>query len=219
VTTDFAPRGGPYAARLTHVTVGCERVALWRVADLEAHVDRDALLRGEDAPEPPYWAHLWSGARLLAAAVPARPRRVLEVGCGLGLPSLVAARRGAWVLATDREQAPLAFVRASARANGVTTLHVAAADVRDVVLRRRVDLVLLAEVLYDRSVFADVVTTLDRVLAPGGEVLIADGRRIDTSAFWAATGAHFDCRTADFVMMEEGFPVRIRLARLTRRRA
>ena len=70
------------------------RVTLWQVDDLERYVDRRALLAGDDPEEPPYWAHLWSGARVLADAVPARPGRTIELGCGLGLPGLTAARRG-----------------------------------------------------------------------------------------------------------------------------
>src|SRR5262245_63915601 len=86
-----------YDARLTTVAVGADEMLLWQVADLERHVDRAALLGGIDPPEPPYWAHLWSGAAVLAGVVPAQAGTVLEIGCGLGLPGLVAARRGARV--------------------------------------------------------------------------------------------------------------------------
>src|SRR5262249_57488487 len=44
-----------FDARLAHVDVGSERVALWQVDDLERHVDRRALLADDDAPDPPYW--------------------------------------------------------------------------------------------------------------------------------------------------------------------
>ena len=77
---------GDFDAALTHARVGDTTVALWRVAALERHVDRAALLSADEPPEPPYWAHLWSGAAVLAAAVPRDARRVLELGCGLGLP-------------------------------------------------------------------------------------------------------------------------------------
>lgn len=218
MTTEVAPRAGALRARLGHVRVGRDRIALWQVADLDAHVDRGALLRGDHAAEPPYWAHLWSGARLLAAAVPPRAGRVLELGCGLGLPALTAARRGATVIATDRETAPLAFVRASARAGGLDALRVAAADFRDVAFTTPFDLVLLAEVLYDRGAFEPLVRTLDRVLGPHGEALLADGGRIDTAAFYACLDAGgFVWSAAEFVATEEGFPVRIRLARVNRR--
>ena len=36
-----------YLAVLSHVPVGADRVALWRVADLERHIDRAALRKSE----------------------------------------------------------------------------------------------------------------------------------------------------------------------------
>src|SRR2546426_1808678 len=97
-------RIGDFDAVLERVSVGDASVALWRVAALERHLDGAALLAAADVPEPPYWAHLWSGAVVLAAAVPRRgARTVLELGCGLGLPGLTAACRGARVTFVDRE--------------------------------------------------------------------------------------------------------------------
>ncbi|MCO7196015.1 methyltransferase, partial [Pseudonocardia sp. McavD-2-B] len=82
---------------------------LLRPADPEA-VAFDPVAVGEGVEElhPPHWARLWPSGRALATALDdAGPdllagRSVLELGCGLGLPSLVAARAGAHpVLATD----------------------------------------------------------------------------------------------------------------------
>jgi len=176
-----------YEARLTSVRAGDDAVALWQVADLERHVDRRALL-ADDAPEPPYWAHLWSGARVLAAAVPRSGGRAVELGCGLGLPGLAAARRGARVTFVDRERAPLAFVRASALANRLETVDVVAADLTAGVLHAAFDLVLLAEVLYDRAPFPAVARAIAAVLAPRGVALLADGGRIDTRPFYPELG-------------------------------
>src|SRR5262249_28388999 len=110
-------RIGNFLAALETIQVGDEGIELWRVADLEDHVDRTALLAADDPPEPPYWAHLWSGALVLAEAVPRGRRTVLEIGCGLGLPGLVAARRGARVTFVDPAPAALAFLRARAAAH------------------------------------------------------------------------------------------------------
>ncbi len=179
-----------YDARATVIPAGAEHVTLWQVDDLERHVDRHALLAGDDPAEPPYWAHLWSGARVLACAVPARPGRTVELGCGLGLPGLVAACRGAAVTFVDREPAPLAFVRASADATGVGRVDVVAADLTHTALRHRFELVLLAEVLYDRGAFPAMAAAIASALAPAGVALLADGRRIDTRAFYPLLAAH-----------------------------
>mgnify|MGYP003694715215 CR=1 FL=1 len=64
------------------------------VDDLERYVDRDALLRGDDPPDPPYWAHCWSWrARARRPRAVARRAACVEIGCGLGLPA--SSPRGA----------------------------------------------------------------------------------------------------------------------------
>src|SRR4029453_15034607 len=60
----------------------------------------DELLAGDDpAGAPlPFWTQLWPSGTALAQAIAARPlagRRVLELGCGLGLVGVTAARGGA----------------------------------------------------------------------------------------------------------------------------
>jgi predicted nicotinamide N-methyase len=202
-----------FDAALTQVAVGADAIALWRVADLERHVDRTALLAGVDPPEPPYWAHLWSGALVLAAAVPAAGvRTAVELGCGLGLPGLVAARRGARVTFVDRIAAPLGFVRASARANEVASLDLVVADFTTPVLRARYDLVLAAEVLYDRAAFPAIAAALARLLRPGGRALLTDARRMDTRTFYPALDAcGLRWRATEHRLREEGQPVTVRL--------
>jgi predicted nicotinamide N-methyase len=153
-TTPAAVRSiAGFDACVTSIDVGDDSVRLVTVADLERHVDRDALLRADDPPEPPYWAHCWSGARVLAERVPPHAGRVLEVGCGLGLPGIVAATRGARVVFADRVAAPLAFVRASLDANQLDAAGLVGADVLDAPWRGCFDLVLAAEVVYDRATF------------------------------------------------------------------
>lgn len=188
----------------------------WQVADLERHVDRHALLSGDDPRDPPYWAHLWSGARILARALPPQPGRTVELGCGLGLPGLAAAARGGAVTFVDWLLDPLRFVRASLAVNHLAgTLCVA--DFRAIPLRTRFDLVLAAEILYDRTAFGPLIRALASLVAPAGRVLLTDGQRIDTRAFYPAfAAAGFHWRETLHVVQEEGIPVSVRLIEATR---
>src|SRR5919197_2092275 len=207
---------GDFEATLTHACVGDTPVALWRVAELERHVDRTALLAADEAPEPPYWAHLWSGALVLAEAVPRGAASALELGCGLGLPGLVAARRGARVTFVDQIPAALAFVRASAAANGLESVDLVVGDVTAPLLTARFDLVLAAELLYDRAAFRPLARALARYIAPGGRALLTDAGRIDTSAFYAeldSSGLRW--RTSEHPLREEGLPVTVHLVEIT----
>jgi predicted nicotinamide N-methyase len=127
----------------------------------------------------PYWAELWPSAIALAGAVAARrPRglRVVELGCGLALPALVAALEGAQVLATDWSADALAYAERNARVNGaeVETLRVAWAAPDALVARGPFDLVLAADVVYERRNVPQLLELLPRL---GPEALVADPGR------------------------------------------
>ena len=93
---------------------------IMRPRDAEALVDERAF--AEEDEFLPYWAELWPAGVGLARALDGRALRgvpVLELGCGLGLPSIVAARAGGRVLATDWSAAALELLHDNAARNDV----------------------------------------------------------------------------------------------------
>jgi predicted nicotinamide N-methyase len=152
----------------------------------------------EWAPLVPYWSVLWRSGVALGRELSAGPRldglRVVELGCGLGVPSLVAARAGADVLATDGDEAALEMVARNASENG---LDVATACVRwDAADRLAAgapfDLVLAADVLYERPSVALLLELLPRL---GGEVLLADPGRPAADEFIERANDHWSVET------------------------
>src|SRR3954468_9433344 len=102
-----------------------------------------------------YWATPWPSGCALArhvAQLPLSGRRVLELGAGLGLPSLAAARAGASVLASDVRREALALLRKNARGTLGRRLDTILADVTDppaeLLDAAPFDLVLAADVIY-----------------------------------------------------------------------
>ena len=79
------------------------------------------------------------------------------------------------------------------------------------------DLVLAAEVLYDRAAFPRIAQAIADRLAPNGTALLTDGHRIDTRAFPGELRARgLVVTTTEHVVREEGFPVTISLLAITR---
>jgi predicted nicotinamide N-methyase len=146
----------------------------------------DELLAEEDPDEDrlPFWAELWPSGAALAHAVAARPptgRRVLELGCGLGLVAVTAALAGAQVLAVDRSPEATAFTAANAARNGVTLQTAVCAFDRPEALLAAApwDLVLAADVLYEQRNVPVLLWLLPRLVEATGEVWLADpGRRM-----------------------------------------
>ncbi|MEY2532655.1 MAG: hypothetical protein QOF29_565 [bacterium] len=157
---------------------------------------------GAAARPVPYWARQWPSGRVLAAALAAAPpppgARVLELGCGLGLPSIVAARAGADVLATDGSPDAVAFAAHALALNEVDAQVAVvdwAAEGDALAARGPWDLVLAADVLYTRANVDVALRLLPRLLAGSGEVRLADPRRAGARDLLAAARATFGVRT------------------------
>jgi predicted nicotinamide N-methyase len=157
---------------------------------------------GGDGRPVPYWATPWPSGAVLAGALaedpPAPGTRVLELGCGLGLPSIVAARAGARVLATDGHSDAVAFAAHSMALNevdGEVAVADWASDGDALAARGPWDLVLGADVLYLKANVEAALALLPRLVAPDGEVLLADPRRAGTRDLLAAARATFTVRT------------------------
>jgi predicted nicotinamide N-methyase len=139
----------------------------------------------EWAPVAPYWAVLWRSGVALARELDGlelRGRRVVELGCGLAVPSLAAARAGAEVLATDACPEARALVARTARLNelSVETAVVDWADAGELLGRAPFDVVVASDVLYQRAAVGQLLSLLPR-LAP--EAWVADPGRPAAGAF------------------------------------
>ena len=155
----------------------------------EANVAHDvARRRGRPDPRPgaeiaPMFGVLWPGARAIAQRLLDGPSLaevdVLELGCGLALPSLVAAHRGARVVATDvhPDAGPLLTHNAARLDLDVTW---AAWDWRAAPPQeaaRRFPRVIASDVLYDGALAEPLAAAFAARLAPGGTGWLTDPGR------------------------------------------
>ena len=131
---------------------------------------------------PPFWAFPWAGGQGLARYVLDHPeavagRRVLDVASGSGLVAIAAAKAGARsVLATDIDEHALAAIALNAAANATPqvvpgALDLAAADHGDA------EVVLAADVFYQRDLAAVALAFLKAARQAGAAVLVADPAR------------------------------------------
>ncbi len=129
--------------------------------------------------DPPYWSFCWASGLVLARWLADRPewvrgKRVLDFGAGSGVAAIAAAKAGAAeVVACDLDPLALAACQANAALNEVELRYsqdfFGEAD--------RYDLIIVADVLYDRA----NLPLLDHFLSRGREALVADSRVRDFS--------------------------------------
>lgn len=180
------------------VEAGGRRLGILHPRAPDELIDEEAFEREEFLP---YWAELWPSAVELARAVAERDlagARVVELGCGLALPSIVAALGGARALATDWSEDALDFARLNARRNGAELETVPARwdDPDALVGRGPFDLVLAADVLYERWNAELLLPLLPRL---GPEVLLADPGRPALAGFLERAAADWEVTSAGLV--------------------
>lgn len=169
------------AARAESTTLpDVPELSLWL---LNADFSSAALTRDEMnavLQYPAYWAFCWASGQVLARWLLDHPevvagRTVLDFGSGSGVAGIAAAKAGAArVLACDLDPDALLATRLNAALNAVEVELYADFDHIDTAL----DLILVADVLYDRA----NLVWLPRLLARAPQVLVADSRIKDFSA-------------------------------------
>jgi predicted nicotinamide N-methyase len=194
-------------------------VRMLRPRDADAVLD-DVLAEADPGDDRlPFWAELWPSGAALARAVAGQPlagRRLLELGCGLGLVSVTAALAGARVLAADLAPEAAAFTAANAAHNGleVRTAVCAFGEPGPLLAEAPWDLVVASDVLYEPRNLPELLWLLPRLVDDTGEVWLADPGRPMRDRFLAGVDATGWARET-----LPGEPATVTIYRLRRRAA
>ena len=173
------------------VQAGPLTLGILRPPDPAALID---IERFKEEEYMPYWAELWASGVRLAAAVADRDvsgLAVLELGCGLGVPSVAAALGGAKVLAVDWAQEALDVTQQNAERNGasVETLRADWSKPEPLLARAPFDLVLCADVLYETRNVDALLELLPKLTA---EVLLGEPGRQTAGRFFELAERHWE---------------------------
>jgi predicted nicotinamide N-methyase len=178
----------------TALTLGTQELSLLHPASAEeliseADFDHDERL--------PYWAEPWPSSFVLATQLlaqarwgPGKGRRLIELGCGAGLVAAAATLAGYAVTATDYYEDALRFARLNAWRAARRAIDATLLDWRALPeLLPRYEIVVAADVLYERPYAELVAGAIARLLAPRGLAIVSDPGRLAADAFVEACGA------------------------------
>lgn len=163
------------------IPIGSYSVHLEWPADPD-HLLEAALAKGEVEAETPYWADLWHSAIALGEVLTQdypdlRGRVVTEIGCGLGLPGIVAGLCGASVTLTDYLPEAVAYAQHNWQLNVATSVRSFPMDWRAPSAEAKADLLLAADIAYEPAFFNDLTQAFRQLLRPSGIILLAEPGR------------------------------------------
>ena len=190
-----------YKTKVESVAIaGAQDFVLRTLLDRQQFHDPEGVAqrRGISSATWPLFGLLWPSGIHLAAHLARRPvcphERILEIGCGLGLASLVGHKRGARITASDRHPLTEVFLDHNARLNDLSLLKYRhgqwGADAEEIeleddiaVLSGRYDLIIGSDLLYERDAPEALAAFIDQHAEAAAEAWIVDPNRGHRAAF------------------------------------
>ena len=185
----------PYDTCATIEKIGTFPLHILSLRDIDTALNEICKLYDPATPEEeeqllnlcPYFGMIWPSARALAIFMSERKtlfskKRGIEVGAGLGLPAILAARMGAHMIASDFHPDVGEWVKKNAELNEVQLQYVKW-DWTDATPPKEVkagsyDFVLASDVLYERRHPEDLARALAKLIQPNGSIYLSDPGRV-----------------------------------------
>lgn len=181
-----------YTTRLLTLRFGGHDYRIRALSDLQQFADPHGLAdrAGISSAQWSLFGQVWPASRVLAQAMSdfeVAGKRILELGCGLGLSSLVLQRRQADITASDHHPLAEEFLIYNAALNGLPMP--AYLDLGWTLPQPnlgRFDLIIGSDLLYERGHAEQLSTLIANHAHPSAEVLITDPGRGNSGAFTTA---------------------------------
>jgi len=171
--------------------------------------------------EFPLWAKIWPASWVLAgflAEMPAdQTKKIMEIGAGTGLVSIVAAAFGHNITLTESNPDALLFARANAHCNGCPQLPIMELDWNRPQLRDTVDYIVASEVAYKKDDLRALLSLFNRCMKPGGQIFLAGEMRKVSKDFYKQLETDFNVQVQKKILRSDGDEIAIYLLRMSRR--
>lgn len=184
-----------YELKIIKEKIGHLEIEIETIKDLDAAID--TLCHGVDEKSAesvfladlcPYFGVLWPSARALALHLERmgtwiKGKKIIEIGCGLALPSIVAAKNGAIVITTDFHPEVPIFLERNQKLNNVLLQYKkvdwnTSWDEKNLIdLENQFDFVIASDVLYENGQAKNLANTFSKLSKKNGHIILTDPGR------------------------------------------
>ncbi|RMF59553.1 MAG: methyltransferase domain-containing protein [Calditrichaeota bacterium] len=177
-----------YKLKEEHVIVGSHRLCFYTIADVDELLEQ-AIISGSE----PYWYDIWESALGLANCVfeeNLEGKRVLDLGCGVGLTGVVAALKGGEVWMNDVEPDALRLAELNWILNLQQEARLLNMDWRTANVNEQFEVLIASDVLYDPDLFSPLMKVFQKLLTPTGNILLSEPNRPVALPFFRSLEEH-----------------------------
>lgn len=175
----------------------------------------EQLCAKDPATPFPFWAKIWPSAFALADFLQEQPhwvkdKQVVELGAGIGLPSLLMAKDAASMIVSDRAPEAVVLLQKNIEYLGLLNVKAACLDWNEFPEGIRADTLLLSDINYAPEQFGPLLVLIRKMLMQGTTILLATPQRITITPFAEAIQPYIKESILQIVT-ENGQPVEIRI--------
>jgi predicted nicotinamide N-methyase len=173
----------------------------------------------------PYWAELWPSSIALSQYIIGKAEIIagvtaIELGCGVGLAGMAAARKGAEVLVSDYQPDALRLAELNWLMNLGKSPAMQLMDWRSATLPQKFELILASDVVYEKRFFNPLVEIFGSVLSPGGQILLSEPKRKIAREFFSSLNDNgFVFNSVDLSVIFKGKNYQVAVYNITSREA
>jgi predicted nicotinamide N-methyase len=161
----------------------------------------------------PFWAKLWPSSIALLDVLKAHPnliqnKHVLEIGAGIGLPSLMMADITKSIQISDYDKEAVALLQKNIEHLQLQNAQALQIDWNNVPENLHPEVILLSDVNYDPIQFDVLISLIDKFMNQGSTIILSTPQRIMASPFVQKLESFIKERH-DILVDENGFPKEI----------
>ena len=206
------------------VNVGPYKFQIEMFKDIDAEVDRYIESSTGEIEERniPLFGHLWPSARALVMELlnwDLKDKKVLELGCGLALPSMVASKMGSYVTAIDHNPSTWDLLKLNVPQNDILNFDFIEIDWNrfpEKVLGE-FDIIIGSDIIYNPENEHYLHRFILKNLNTQGQVIISDPKRIKFGSFLdGLKKIGLDCQTKNQTVTDQNGPCQIKIVQASR---
>ncbi len=167
----------------------------------------------------PLWSKIWEATAVLSFHLstikPDPSKRFLEIGAGMGIAGLVAAKMGHNLTITEYNKDAINFARANAKRNNIDNVDIRELDWNNPLIEGKFDYIIGSEVVFKEEDITGLYLLFQRYLKPGGTIILAEGMRRTSLKFAKAMDEHYTVAMKKQSMQSDGKEIPVVLFKLT----